>query len=355
MLGFKTCSFVSHSPSPVTFSSQIKPSFKRWTAPVLLMLALTACGGGSSTPATSTTTHTIGGSLTGLTSGSVVLQKNSTNDLTLSANGSFSFTTSVDSGSAYAVTVLTQPIDQSCVVSSGSGTVAASDISNVAVNCVDATAPAARITFPTPFSATEGDSIIVRGTASDPNEITVVRVNGIDAISSDNFATWQAPLALTPGLNDLTVETGDIALNGNMAATSARINAYGVAFGFPNSAVLDSVNNRALVVDQTLKALVAVDLTTGARTMFSDSSFPDGDNAFGSPQGVVLDSANNRALVIDDTLKALMAVDLTTGARTIVSDSSKPLNGGNAFSNLRGVELDSANNRALDIEIYTTA
>jgi ABC-type glycerol-3-phosphate transport system substrate-binding protein len=130
-------------------------------------------------------------------------------------------------------------------------------------------APAAKITFPTPFLATEGDSIIVRGTASHPNEITVVRVNGIDATSTDNFATWQAPLTLTPGFNDLTVETGDIALNANMAATSARINAYGVAFSSPYGVVLDSANNRALVIADGLGALVAVDLVNGQRVFVS--------------------------------------------------------------------------------------
>ena len=210
-------------------------------------------------------------------------------------------------------------------------------------------APAAKITFPTPFSATEGDSIIVRGTASHPNEITVVRVNGIDATSTDNFATWQAPLALTPGFNDLTVETGDIALNANMAAASARINAYGAAFSNPFGVVLDSANNRALVTDYSLGALVAVDLTTGARTIVSNSSTPDAVNAFNNPYGVVLDSANNRALVTDYRLGALVAVDLTTGARTIVSNSSTP-DAVNAFSNPYGVVLDRANNRALVID-----
>lgn len=85
---------------------------------------------------------------------------------------------------------------------------------------VDSTAPAASITFPTAVSATEGNSIIVRGTATDNSEITVVRVNGLDVTSSNNFATWQATVNLAPGVNTLTVETGDIALNTNMAAAS---------------------------------------------------------------------------------------------------------------------------------------
>jgi DNA-binding beta-propeller fold protein YncE len=103
------------------------------------------------------------------------------------------------------------------------------------------------------------------------------------------------------------------------------------------------------VTDNGLDALVAVDLTTGARTIVSNSSTPDAVNAFNNPYGVVLDSANNRALVTDYRLGALVAVDLTTGARTIVSNSSTP-DAVNAFSNPYGVVLDRANNRALVID-----
>ncbi len=102
----------------------------------------------------------------------------------------------------------------------------------------------------------------MRGTATDTSEITLVRVNGIDATSTDNFATWQIQVALAPGVNTLRVETGDIAQNGNMMAASVQINAYGLGIPFPNGVALDSANNRALVIDKALDALVAVDLTS---------------------------------------------------------------------------------------------
>ena len=97
----------------------------------------------------------------------------------------------------------------------------------------------------------------------------MVRVNGIDATSSDAFATWQAAVTLTPGVNSLTVETGDIALNTDMAAASVQINAYGSAFLTARGVVLDSANNRALIVDDSLGALVAVDLVNGQRVFVS--------------------------------------------------------------------------------------
>lgn len=78
-------------------------------------LAVSGCGG-SDTP--------IGGTLSGLGDGlSVVLQNNNTDDLTLNANGAFTFRTAVDDGATYSVTVLTQPVGQTCNVSNGTGTV----------------------------------------------------------------------------------------------------------------------------------------------------------------------------------------------------------------------------------------
>jgi hypothetical protein len=87
--------------------------------------------------ACTTNSYTVGGSVTGLT-GSVVLQDNAGDNLTVSANGNFTFATSVASGSAYAVTVLTQPSGLTCTVSSGSGTIAAANISNVSISCSNA-------------------------------------------------------------------------------------------------------------------------------------------------------------------------------------------------------------------------
>ena len=76
---------------------------------------------------------------------------------------------------------------------------------------------------------------------------------------------------MTPGVNALTVETGDIALNSNMAATSVQINFYESELTLSHSlgVAVDTANNRALVVDSNLDALVAVDLTTGVRSILS--------------------------------------------------------------------------------------
>ncbi|WP_192954723.1 beta strand repeat-containing protein [Gallaecimonas mangrovi] len=83
---------------------------------------------------TSSNTYTLGGSVSGL-DGSVVLENNSGDDLTLASNGSFSFATAITDGSSYSVTVKTQPDGQTCSVSSGSGTVSSANVTSVAVSC----------------------------------------------------------------------------------------------------------------------------------------------------------------------------------------------------------------------------
>jgi hypothetical protein len=102
----------------------------------IMAAGLSACSVGSST----SISYSVGGTVSGLGSGkSVVLQNNKGDDLTVSANGSFSFATRLLSGGGYDVTVLTQPTDQTCTVGNGTGAVFGADITDVTVNCTTAT------------------------------------------------------------------------------------------------------------------------------------------------------------------------------------------------------------------------
>lgn len=82
----------------------------------------------------STNAQTIGGTISGLT-GTVVLRNNGGDDLTLGANGSFTFSTPVAQGATYAVTVATQPNGQTCSVSNGAGAVGGAAVTSVAIGC----------------------------------------------------------------------------------------------------------------------------------------------------------------------------------------------------------------------------
>ena len=82
---------------------------------------------------------TIGGKVSGLVAGGLVLQDNGGDNLSVSANAtSFTFPTTVASGKSYAVTVLTQPANETCTVTGGSGTVGTSDVTTVSVVCSSA-------------------------------------------------------------------------------------------------------------------------------------------------------------------------------------------------------------------------
>src|SRR5450756_1980930 len=108
----------------------------RSALPLAALLLLAACP--------NTTSYTIGGTVTGLASSpgplstSLVLQNNGGDNLTISANGAFTFATAVKSNSTtkatYNVTILTQPFPQTCTVTGGSGT-ASSNVTSVVVSC----------------------------------------------------------------------------------------------------------------------------------------------------------------------------------------------------------------------------
>lgn len=105
----------------------------RAAASMLPLAVLASCGGGSS-GATTPSTVTIGGTVSGLV-GTVILQNNAGDNFSVAANGSFAFPTPIEKGAGYAVTVFHQPSGPSCSVTNGSGT-ATDNVTNVSVNCV---------------------------------------------------------------------------------------------------------------------------------------------------------------------------------------------------------------------------
>lgn len=80
------------------------------------------------------TSFTVGGTVAGLI-GTVILQNNGGDDLTLNANGSFTFDTHLIENATYDVTVLTDPLTQNCHITNGSGTITSNNITNIIVTC----------------------------------------------------------------------------------------------------------------------------------------------------------------------------------------------------------------------------
>lgn len=90
--------------------------------------------------------YSIGGTIKGLTGPGLVLQDNGGDNLAVNANAtSFTFATPLASGSAYSITVLTQPTGENCVVTNGNGT-AKANVTNASVVCTQLYAVGGTIT-----------------------------------------------------------------------------------------------------------------------------------------------------------------------------------------------------------------
>jgi hypothetical protein len=123
-------------------------------------------------------TYTVGGTITGLT-GTVTLLNNGTNSTPISTDGPFTFSTPIAEGSTYTVTVGTQPVDQTCSVANGSGTINGTNVVNVTVTCSTNT-------------YTVGGTV----TGLTPETVTLLN-NGTNAtpISADGPFTFSVPIA----------------------------------------------------------------------------------------------------------------------------------------------------------------
>ncbi|WP_156781834.1 hypothetical protein [Leptospira tipperaryensis] len=131
----------------------------------------------------STNSYSISGNVTGLAGGSLVLKNNGTDDLAISANGSFSFPTPIASGSTYSVTVAQNPNSPSqvCSVGNASGSVSGSNITNIAIACVDSYSIGGSVTVEggvlngniVVTNSTNGDSKTVLTTSSFPYNFTM--------------------------------------------------------------------------------------------------------------------------------------------------------------------------------------
>ncbi len=80
--------------------------------------------------------HTVGGTVSGMVAGTLVLRDNGGDDLVVNfPNTSFVFNTAIVDNGSYMVTVATQPTVQHCSVSASSSNVGTSDVSDVSVSC----------------------------------------------------------------------------------------------------------------------------------------------------------------------------------------------------------------------------
>src|SRR5690606_25612577 len=121
----------------------------------------------------------IGGTVTGLTGSGLVLQNNGVDDLSIAADGPFTFATAIATTAAYNVTVLTQPSAQVCNVASGTGAVSASNVTDIVVAC----AAVPRYAVGGTVSGLPGGGLVLQNNAGDDL-----------AIGADGAYAYETPL-----------------------------------------------------------------------------------------------------------------------------------------------------------------
>ncbi|HEY5960292.1 MAG TPA: hypothetical protein VIV60_27250, partial [Polyangiaceae bacterium] len=127
------------SGDPFAISVAAQPTLPTQSCVVLNGTGTVANGNVASVTVQCTTlSYVVGGTVRGLVGSGLTLQNNLTDNLALSADGLFHFTTEALSGSAYAITVQSQPAGptQTCTVAGGTGTVTNLDVTSVVVDCV---------------------------------------------------------------------------------------------------------------------------------------------------------------------------------------------------------------------------
>lgn len=238
----------------------------------------------------------------------------------------------------------------------GASVKATLSIAGKTVDCVattrsDVTAPTASILFPPAVSLTEGASVIMRGTVKDEeggSGVKTVKVNGVSATVDTAKGTWElSAAALTSGANNLKLVVEDVAGNINEDAAQVAVTKGDITQAFPADGGVDFVGpqtvawdnlggrNRALVMDVDAKALIAVDLGAGVRSVLSDNKtqldVPFIFDGKGYNAGsIVLDRQAKKVyagLSVDITdpnsflTNSIIGIDLTTGERSFVSES----------------------------------
>jgi sugar lactone lactonase YvrE len=342
--------------------------------------------------------YTVGGTVSGLTGVGLVLADNLGDNLPLSANGSFTFATTLSSGSPYSVTVFTQPIGQVCTVTNGSGTIASANITNVQVSCVNLVSYPMTVTEAGTGTGTvtdnqsqiscAGASGGTKGTCSgsylsgtqvtltaNPTGSTIfVGWGGACSSSGTNAtctvtltsaltvsASFVAPPATQPAtLKPITAGivygqggsfTSNAANNGGISASSfARTNSV-VVDASGNLYVGDGNNNRVLFFPQGS--------TTATRVYGQGGIFTTGDvnhggisaNSFNNPEGLALDSSGNLYVADEYNNRVLFFPAGSTTATRVYGQPSLTTNsqnnGGVSANSLftpLGIALDGSGN-----------
>lgn len=216
---------------------------------------------------------------------------------------------------------------------------------NTASSTQDASTPVITITAPANNTTTTANSIVVNGTATDTiSSLTAVVVNGVNAVSSDNYATWTATVPLTPGANTLTATSTDSAdQGGNTGSASINVtyNANGpaivsVSTGPTSPTFLDPTTVLAQITPQPGTTLTSVQLQYDTGTPVSTAIWKEsfnntssnnwnGTGALNAWTTVGAGNVRQAVSTSNRTAISLTSVATTSGSTTVTCASTAAL------------------------------
>lgn len=294
---------------------------------ILLVVGIGGCGGtGSSTAAQ--TLFTVGGTITGL-AGTVVLQNNAANDLTITESGTFTFTTEVADGAAYAVTVSSQPDGLTCSVSNGTGTVAGAKITDISIVCSDTT-----YTVGGTITGLSG-TVVLQNSAADDLTVTESGNFTFSTAVADG-AGYEVTVKTQPSGLTCSVSSGQGTLSGanvtnvTIVCAAATYTVGGTLAGLSGTVVLQNNSGNDLTLTANGAFTFTTALADGASYTIAVSTQPD-DASCSVATGTGTVSGANVT-----TVTVTCAADTYTVGGTISGLSGTVVlrnNGGNDLSN----------------------
>ena len=265
--------------------------------------------------------YTLGGSVSGLT-GTLVLQNNGGNTVTITANGSYTFP--VAATGAYNVTVITQPAGQTCTFTNNVGTIASASVTNISVSCVTvqvttiydikrgwfALGTLVQLNNQLVTGIKAGSGFFLQMKSGDPSYF-LPEFSGL-------FVFTSGPLAFSVGnrvdvAGAVQVFNGEIQLAANSISVVSALsetlplpvlvaNASDIATGGPLSQILEGVIARVANVQVTAQNSGAGEFTVGGVLVVDDFLFlrnplPNPGDVFQSLTGIVATKSNVNKLL----------------------------------------------------------
>jgi len=317
---------------------------------LLACVLAVGCGKVNATPDAAVTadaappTFTVGGAVAGLAGTGLVLRLNGGNDLTITGDGPFTFSTGLASGTSYTVTLAAQPScpERVCALGNATGTIGDGNTTSVAVSCVVPKFRLASHNWGSPQSIRITDDVLAlaNNATAAPRIITGV-TTGVGSTETDSVAfdrtrdlLYASARSTTPDPAILVFTSASTAA-GDIAPARQIVIAGGVEF---DGLELDAIADRLYVSGGAGSLYVIDDVSTKSGTVT-----PTAVIALTSPGAIALDRKTDHLYVAGAT----QALYVFESARQLTSSSvpSQTMTWTNPTDFARSLAVDSCRNR----------